>query len=171
MATDTAARDDLLAALAQARKFLRFTVQGLSDEQAASTPTTSELCFGGLVKHVASVEASWIEFTERGAEAMESNWNTEAAQAAWANRFAMLPGETLAGYLAEYEKVAERTDQVVGRMESLDQAHALPNAPWFEAGASWSNRRVLLHIISETAQHAGHADIVRETIDGQKTMG
>ena len=39
------------------------------------------------------------------------------------------------------------------------------------AGRARSARRVLLHIVAETAQHAGHADIIRETIDGQKTMG
>ena len=44
-------------------------------------------------------------------------------------------------------------------------------APWFPPGARWSARRVLLHIIAETAQHAGHADIIRESLDGAKTMG
>jgi hypothetical protein len=53
-------------------------------------------------------------------------------------------------------------------LESLDE---LPAAPWFEAGARWSARRVLQHILAETAQHAGHADIVREGIDGAKSMG
>jgi len=47
----------------------------------------------------------------------------------------------------------------------------LPSAPWFEPGSSWSVRRVLLHVIAETSQHAGHADILRESIDGAKTMG
>ena len=56
-------------------------------------------------------------------------------------------------------------------LPSLDVAHPLPEAPWFKQGASWSARRVLLHIMTETAQHAGHADIIRETIDGAKTMG
>ncbi len=53
----------------------------------------------------------------------------------------------------------------------LDVAHPLPKAPWFEPGATWSVRRVILHILAETSQHAGHADILRESIDGQKTMG
>ena len=52
----------------------------------------------------------------------------------------------------------------------LDVSHPLPVAPWFEH-ASWSPRRVLLHVIAETAQHAGHADIIRESLDGSKTMG
>ena len=53
----------------------------------------------------------------------------------------------------------------------LDAAQPLPEAPWFEPGARWSARRVLLHVIAETAQHAGHADIMRESLDGAKTMG
>ena len=53
----------------------------------------------------------------------------------------------------------------------LDSAQPLPEAPWFPPNATRSARRVLVHIVGETAQHAGHADIIRETIDGQKTMG
>ena len=57
------------------------------------------------------------------------------------------------------------------RLPDLDATQPLPQAPWFEPGARWSARRVLLHIIAETAQHAGHADILRESLDGAKTMG
>ena len=67
--------------------------------------------------------------------------------------------------------MARRTDDLVASLPDLDLSHPLPVAPWFEAGATWSARRVLLHIIAETAQHAGHADIIRESIDGSKTMG
>ena len=56
-------------------------------------------------------------------------------------------------------------------LPDLDADHPLPDAPWFEAGARWSARRVLLHVLAETAQHAGHADIIRESLDGAKTMG
>ncbi|MFB9852613.1 DUF664 domain-containing protein [Micromonospora andamanensis] len=56
-------------------------------------------------------------------------------------------------------------------LPDLDADHPLPEAPWFEPGARWSARRVLLHILAETSQHAGHADIIRETIDGAKSMG
>ncbi|GAB95036.1 hypothetical protein BJY21_001682 [Kineosphaera limosa] len=53
----------------------------------------------------------------------------------------------------------------------LDLTHELPVAPWFEEGARWSVRHVALHILAEISQHAGHADIIREAIDGQHTMG
>jgi hypothetical protein len=76
----------------------------------------------------------------------------------------------VAGVLTDYEKVAARTDALVESLD-LDTAYPLPKAPWFAPGATRSVRRVFLHIVAETAQHAGHADIIRETIDGQKTMG
>ncbi|GAA3202301.1 hypothetical protein GCM10020255_107580 [Rhodococcus baikonurensis] len=88
-----------------------------------------------------------------------------------ANEFAMVDGETLASIVSEYEGIAARTDELVASLDSLDISHPLPSAPWFEVGARWSARRALLHIIAETAQHAGHADMLREAIDGSKTMG
>ena len=72
--------------------------------------------------------------------------------------------------LLRYDEVAAATDELVLRVD-LDQRQPLPEAPWFEPGSSWSARRVFIHIVAETAQHAGHADILRETIDGQKSMG
>lgn len=165
--TLTGEKADLLGTLAQHRFLFRHTVQGLTDEQAALTPTASELCLGGLIKHVAYGERNWITFVLEGTSAMEF---TEESFAEHANSFRMLPGETLEGLLAEYERIAERTEAVVAGLPSLDLSHPLPEAPWFTEEA-WSARRVLVHVIAETAQHAGHADILRETFDGQKTMG
>jgi hypothetical protein len=85
--------------------------------------------------------------------------------------FRMLDGETLAGLLETYAQVARRTEELVAQLPDLDVAQPLPSAPWFEPGARWSARRVLLHVIAETAQHAGHADIIRESLDGAKSMG
>lgn len=79
--------------------------------------------------------------------------------------------DTLAGLLDTYQQVAQRTDELVASLPDLDASQPLPPAPWFEPGARWSARRVLLHLIAETAQHAGHADIIRESLDGAKTMG
>ena len=158
-------REDLAQTLGKHRGFLRHTVQGLTDEQAARRTTTSELCLGGLIKHMAIVEQRWMRFAVGGAEAMES------APIDWVGQFRMQPGETLAGLLDGYEQVARQTEELVRTLPDLDASHPLPEAPWFEPGASWSVRRVLLHILAETAQHAGHADILREALDGQKTMG
>ncbi|OKK10528.1 hypothetical protein AMK09_33145 [Streptomyces sp. CB02488] len=168
----TGERADLLEALAKQRHFLRFTTRDLTDEQAGLRPTASEVCLGGLIKHVTGVERGWAGFMVEGASVMpDFTAMTEADWARRADEFRMLPGETLEGVLADYEKEAGRTDELVATLPDLGATHALPKAPWFEADARWSVRRVLMHIIAETAQHAGHADIIRESLDGAKSMG
>jgi hypothetical protein len=161
----TGERADLLDSLGRHRYFLRFTTQNLTDEQAARRSTTSELSIGGLIKHVAFVESRWAKFIGGGATAMGA-----AAEDDWVNGFRMLPGETLKGLLDRYTEVAAQTDELI-RTVDLDSSWPLPEAPWYQPNTSWSARRVTLHIIAETAQHAGHADIIRESLDGQKTMG
>ena len=168
--TLTGERADLLETLAAHRAFLRFTVQGLTDEQARLRPTASELTLGGLLKHVAHQEANWVRFVLEGPEVIATPTD-EAGFQKWADEFRLGPDETLAGVLAEYEEIARRTDELVRTLPDLDASHPLPEAPWFQPGAVRSARRVFLHIVAETAQHAGHADILRETLDGQKTMG
>jgi uncharacterized damage-inducible protein DinB len=165
--TLTRERTDLIESLRRHRNFLRFTVRDLTDEQAQQRPTVSALNLAGLIKHVAGTEASWMRFAQGGAEAMRRNWGPDIYSRHWH----LERGETLAGVLADYEEVSRTTDEFVASVPDLDVEHALPEAPWFEPGAHWSVRRVVLHIIAETAQHAGHADILRESIDGQKTMG
>jgi uncharacterized damage-inducible protein DinB len=167
-----AERSELLEALGKQRLFLRYTMQGLTDEQARTRPTVSELCLGGLVKHVADVERSWVTFIVEGPTALGGV--SEMTEHDWARRraeFRLLDGETLAGVLADYEATAAATDELVRTLPDLGATQPLPTAPWFPPMARWSARRVLLHIIAETAQHCGHADILRESIDGQKTMG
>jgi uncharacterized damage-inducible protein DinB len=165
-------RADILAGLASARHFLRFTARDLTDEQARQRTTASELCVGGLIKHVAATEQGWVDFILDGPSAMSDfSAMTEEDMARWTGGFRLLPDETLAGVLADYEKVAQRTDELVASLPDLDLAHPLPNAPWFPPGVKRSARRVFLHIIAETTQHAGHADIIRESLDGAKSMG
>ena len=169
-ATATGERADLLESLARQRHFLRYTTRGLTDDQARQRTTASELSLGGLIKHVAAVEGRWARFISGGAPAMGGG-RRSADPDAWSQGFRMLEDETLAGLLDAYAEAARRTDELVATLPDLDAAHALPEAPWFEPGAKWSARRVLLHVIAETAQHAGHADIIRESLDGAKTMG
>jgi uncharacterized damage-inducible protein DinB len=165
----TAERTDLLETLAAHRHFLRHTVRGLTDDQARQRTTASELTLGGLVKHVAAQEAGWVRFVQEGPEAIATPTD-EAGFQKWADEFVLQPGETLQGVLAEYAQIAERTNELVRTLPDLDASHPLPEAPWFPPGATRSARRVFLHIVAETAQHAGHADILRESLDGQKTM-
>ena len=161
----TRERLDLLQTLDKHRGFLRYTARDLTDAQAAQRTTVSALTISGLIKHVAETEHAWIQFAIAGAEGMA------ASAGDYENQFNVLQGETLAGLLDRYEEVARETREFVLAVEDLDADHALPEAPWFERGARWSARRVLLHVLAETAQHAGHADIIREALDGAKTMG
>ncbi|MEU8703794.1 DinB family protein [Streptomyces sp. NPDC048565] len=168
----TGERADLLEMLAEHRRFLRFTTRDLTDEQAALRPTASDLCLGGLVKHLTSGERSWAAFIVDGPSAMgDFTEMTEADLARRVDEYRMFPGETLEGLLADYAEAARRTDELVTTLPDLDATQPLPKAPWFEGDVRWSARRVLMHIMTETAQHAGHADIIRESIDGAKTMG
>ncbi len=163
-------RRDLLESLTVHRGFLLQTVQGLTDEQAAARPTASALSLGGIVKHVAITEASWARFVVEGPAGFGTWPPPPEVMAAWGDQFTMLPGETLAALVAGYAEVAAATDELV-RTVDLDAAHPLPPAPWFPPGATRSARRVFVHLVGEIAQHSGHADILRESIDGARTMG
>ncbi len=171
----TSERADLLETLQVHRNFLRTTTRELTDEQARMRTTVSELTVGGLIKHVTETEAGWFDFIVSGPSQPEKNGKdfAEWGEQEFAERaagFQLLPDETLAGVLAEYQRVAARTDDLVATVD-LDSSWPLPEAPWFEPGARRSARRSLMHIVAETAQHAGHADIIREALDGAKSMG
>ena len=90
-------RADFLETLSTRRSFLRHAVRDLTDEQARQRTTVSELCLGGLVKHVTRVERRWADFIVRGPQAMSPGG--EEAMKAHADGFRMLEGETLAGLL------------------------------------------------------------------------
>ncbi|WP_312030374.1 DinB family protein [Actinomycetospora sp. TBRC 11914] len=177
----TGERRDIVETLRVHRGFLLQTVQGLDQEQATRRTTVSVLNVAGLIKHVADTEAGWLRFAQGdsagvGGAGWEIDWDDPVIQQRLADgdirhdEFNLVGDETLEGVLAHYAQVAAATDAFVVEAD-LDVSHPLPEAPWFEPGASRSVRRVLLHVIAETAQHAGHADIVREALDGAKTMG
>lgn len=152
-------REALLGYLAQQRYGLRLTAFGLTDDQARATPAASALSVGGLIKHVAAMERGWINIVMQ---------RDEKTQEEYADDFRVGPDETLASVLAGYDAAAAETDAVVATITDLGQAVPVPKGvPWFPDDVeAWSVRWVLLHLIEETARHAGHADIVRESIDG-----
>lgn len=153
-------RGALLAFLEAQRGGLRRAVRGLTDEQAAAHPGVSAMALGGLVKHAAHIEHHWVQEVLTGAPAAGSG------AADWDAEFQLLPGETLAGVLADFAEVARATERTVAALPSLDVLVPLPQAPWFPPDAKRSARWVLLHLIEEQARHAGHADIIRESLDG-----
>ena len=157
---------DLLETLDKHRFFLRHTVRELSDDQARLRTTASTLTLGGLIKHVTAVERQWARFITDGPSAF-----ADTDVAAYAAHFEMTEQDTIELLLAQYAEVAAATDELVRTLPDLDASQPLPEAAWFPPDAAWSARRVLLHILAETAQHAGHADIIRESLDGAKTMG
>ena len=179
--TLTGERRDIVETLRAHRGFLLRTLQGLDQDQATRRTTVSVLNLAGLVKHVADTEAGWLRFAKVGTEALsmewpEIDWNDPVIQERMAagdmrhDEFNLVGEETLESVLAHYAAVAGAT-AAFGVAADLAVAYPLPHAPWFEPGATRSVRRVMLHIVAETAQHAGHADMLREALDGAKTMG
>jgi hypothetical protein len=148
-------RDALLTFLEQQRDALRASVLGLTDEQARAAPTASSLSLGGLVKHCARGERRWVVAGIAG-EQLPGLWPPQD----WAADFRMEPEETLAGLLGFYTETAERTEQIVAGIGDLGE----PSAVNPEQSVRW----VLLTLIKEIARHAGHADIIREVLDGQR---
>lgn len=158
--TYTDETDQLLAYVAQQRNAIRLTAYELTTSQANLTPTKSSLSIGGIIKHLALCEQSWVE---------RAHGRERPQRADYFAQFSLAEDETLKGILALYDEVAAETERSV---RELGLAHPVRNpkgAPWFPADVdAWDVRWLLLHLIEETARHAGHADIIREHIDGRQ---
>jgi Protein of unknown function (DUF664) len=155
-------RDLLLGYVDQQRAVLHLTAYGLTDEQArmpAAGP--SALTVGGLIKHVAKMEQNWMDTIlerERSATADEE----------YVANFIMRGDETLDEVIAAAVATGDETTRVIRGIDDLGQRVPVPRGvPWFRDDLdAWSVRWVLMYIATEIARHAGHADIVREAIDG-----
>lgn len=140
---------------------------GLTDEQARSTPSVSALSIGGLIKHAAGVQRGWVE---RAASAPEfpppDPRPMEEQMAAYQDQYVMRDDETLAGLLDELRDVNAEALQVFADKDLDTPVPVPPHVPWFPKDVEhWSVRWVALHLIEELTRHAGHADIIRESID------
>jgi uncharacterized damage-inducible protein DinB len=146
---------------------LRTAAHGLTDEQARSAPSASSLSVGGLLKHVTTMEHTWFERCLAAPDRWELDQRPlEERRASFVDDFTMREDETLEDVLAAYDAVCARTEKAVPDLD-LDAAVPVPEAPWFPPDSPpWSVRWVLLHLVEEIARHAGHADIVRESVDG-----
>jgi uncharacterized damage-inducible protein DinB len=141
---------------------------GLTDEQARSTPSVSALSVGGLVKHVTAMQRNWMGRVAAAPEAPPKDPRPfDQISKEFGEQHVMRPDETLDGLLEAFKAQNAESLRLVETAD-LDAAVPVPHEiPWFPKDQeAWSVRWVILHVINELARHAGHADIVRESIDG-----
>ena len=155
-------REALLAFLGQQRDAMWYAAHGLSDQQATARPTVSQLTLAGLIKHATLVERAWTTFVITG------DTSVFVPQDDWADGFRLVDGETFADVIALSEEQARITEKIVTAIDDLGAPlpPTVDLVPWIPGGIVWTPRWVLLHLIEEMARHAGHADIIRESIDG-----
>ncbi|MBB5933645.1 mycothiol transferase [Streptomyces zagrosensis] len=157
-------RAELLRVLGEQRATLLIALRGLTDDQAAQRSTVSELTLGGIVKHLAQGERVWTQLmSERRGNTPDGMWDM--------GQYQMNAGESLSALRDAYAAATAATDAAVANLPTLDVPVPLPPVPWDPQATpeTWSARLVLLQLLRETAQHAGHADIIRESLDGANT--
>ncbi|TQK52755.1 uncharacterized protein DUF664 [Streptomyces sp. SLBN-118] len=154
-------RGALLSFVEAQRGAIRRSVLGLTEEQAASRPSASELSLSGLLKHVAETELGWLRMAQQRPNERQRTEET------WGDSFRLVGDETVPEMLAFWDEVAKETEAFVHSVPSLNDTFPLPPAPWFPKDAAVSVRWLLLHLVEEIGRHAGHADIIRESLDGK----
>jgi hypothetical protein len=154
-------RDALAGFLDKQRDALLRKVSGVSEADARRTPTASALSLLSLLKHSALWEDRWFQCVVAG-RALPGGWpdNESPVQD---ESFVLADGDTVEQWAARYEEAAQRSRETVAARE-LDQLCARADI------IDCTVRYVVLHLIEETARHAGHADIIRETLDGSRGM-
>lgn len=156
-------REELIKILDSQRELFRITVRGLDDGQARQRTTVSELTLGGLLSHLVNVEKHWTTIL------IERDPNSEFDVSRMDSEYRLDPDQTVAGLLAEWEVVAEHTAKLIRELPNLDDSVPTPTAPWAPERVYLTARYIVLHILREIAHHSGHADIIREALDGANT--
>ena len=160
-------RHALSTYLVQQQDAFRCAVFGLTDEQAgiaASPPST--LTVGSLLKHVTQTQAHWLGLALAAPARPVDDRTMEQKYAEHQDGWTWHPHDSVEAALTAYDEVSARVLAAV-RDTDLDTAVPVPPAPWNPTDIdAWSVRWVWFHLIEELARHAGHADIVREAIDG-----
>jgi Protein of unknown function (DUF664) len=130
-------------------------VEGLSTNVASTVMTSTGLSPLGVVAHLAAVEVGWFSENFAG-EPWDPTLETHGS-------FQLRPDDSVESVVAEYRACCDRSRAIVGAFTSLDELSALTHDVYGRVSLRW----VLVHMIEETARHAGHLDILREAIDGQ----
>ena len=156
--------DAIHAFLAQAQDAFRALLHGLTPRQAAVAPSASSLSIGGLVKHVTVVQRGWLASAE-AAPAVPGAERSDGVEDYLAG-FTFHESDSLDDLRAAFDEVSAAVLDAVRRLD-LDTPVPVPDAPWFPQDVeAWSVRWVWWHLMEELTRHAGHGDIVRETVDG-----
>ena len=157
----------LVAFLDYHRDTLRTKVDGLDAAGLRATTAASDLTLAGLLKHLALVETSWLHCRFLGNPYPEPwagvDWDADED---W--DFHSAVDDTPEQLLALFDESTARSDAVIARAladEGLDQLSAAASRQ--PAGGHYSLRWILVHLVEEYARHNGHADFLREAIDGQ----
>ena len=138
------------------RAVLLRKLRGLSDADARRRLVPSATTLVGLVKHLTLVERNWFPTLlapEPGDVYLSSKEDAVAS-------FTLSDQETIVGLTEAYERACARSRAVAA---SIDLDHVVPHPQLGEVSLRW----ILVHMIEETARHAGHADILRELTDGE----
>jgi uncharacterized damage-inducible protein DinB len=155
---DADEREMLGAYLDYHRATLAWKVRGLGEDDARRPMVPSGTNLLGLVKHLIDVEKGW--FQDRFAGRDVSYTSSEADPDA---DFRPTPDETIESLLAEYEAECATSRRILAGADSLDAVAARPRRDGTKPTMRW----IMLHMLEETARHNGHADILREQIDGE----
>lgn len=168
----TTEADALFAFLEQQCGQLRLTALDLTEEQARSTPTVSALSIMGLLAHSAQVVYSWLQQVRRpDFVPTEADYAAFNAELGLSGSFdgGTLPDQTLAEVLAAFDRAV--AEIAAARRDVADSGIDLATRvtvanPWMPPDFDMSLRWILNHLTTEIARHAGHADIIRESLDG-----
>jgi uncharacterized damage-inducible protein DinB len=160
-------RQTLINFLAFQQDAFAAVAHGLTDEQARSTPSVSALSVGALIKHVTAVQAGWVARAEAAPDFPPRDTRPMAEQMAeHQDQLTMRDDEKLGDLLDALRVQNAKTLQAFAELD-LDALVPVPHeVPWFPSDIDhWTVRWVGMHIIEELSRHAGHADIIRESID------
>jgi hypothetical protein len=151
----------ITAFLAQQQDAFRALLFGLTEAQAAATPSASELSLGGLVRHATLVQRQWVDKAESA-----PGPGSPGDASDYFDGFRFEADGSVEDLLADFDAACAAVLDAVRRLD-LDTAVPVPEAPWFPADVeAWSVRWVWWHLMEELARHAGHGDIIRESLDG-----
>lgn len=152
-------RTALVQRLDQYRAILSTSLADLTWEEASARhlPAT-DLTIAGIVRHLAWVEDRWFRGRLLGV-AMPPPWDTAVADGP-DHSMRLAPGDTVGGILELYSAACVRSRDALGRCESLDTLAAVPSFGTGPVNARW----ILVHMIDETARHAGHVDLLRDCL-------